>query len=246
MRQRRILVVEDEPKSAAFYQAVLRRAGYAVACARTGAEALKIFKTFGPDLVLLDLKLAGTSLDGFDVLADIRRRQQDNEVHVVILTGQAGDELLLRGYRLGADNYLLKPVSEAQLVARIEAHLRRRAPRNEDGRPGIFRYGSLTINLPEGHGIRKGQRVTFGDVEQRILARLLETPGELVRHEELMQVGWGRPAMSVHSWDDRRALLSCMYRLRDKLETRSGRRRIIRTVKYAGFAIAPPDRRSSR
>jgi DNA-binding response OmpR family regulator len=242
MPRRRILIVEDEARTAEFYQAALRRAGYAVACARTSAQALKSFKSFTPDLVLLDLKLDDDDLDGFDVLADIRKRQQDNQVHIVILTGQPGEERLLRGYRLGADNYLQKPVSEAQLVARVEAHLRRRTPRCTEIGSRIVHYGDLTINLEEGRGTRNGRRVTFGDVEQRILARLLRTPGDPVRHEELMQIGWGRPAASIHNWEDMRALLSCIYRLRDKLESRSSRRRIIRTIPNVGFAIAPPDR----
>ncbi len=244
MPQRRILIVEDEAHTADFYQAVLRRAGYGVACARNSSEALKLFKSFAPHLILLDLKLDEDDLNGFDLLADIRKRQQDNEVHIVILTGQAGEEHLLRGYRLGADNYLLKPVSEAQLVARVEAHLKRSAPRREEAAVGIFHYGELTINLNEAQGTRNGRRVTFGDVEQRILARLLQTPGEPVRHDELMQVGWGRPAMSIHSWEDKRALLSCIYRLRDKLESRSSRRRIIRTIPHIGFAIAPPEQKT--
>lgn len=237
----RILIVEDEPHSSDFYQAVLKRAGYVVAGAANSGEALKLYKSFRPDLILLDLKLYEDERTGFDVLADIRERQKDNEVQIVILTGQPGEESLLRGYRLGADNYLLKPVSDAQLVARVEAHLKRCAPRRERVGTSVFHYGDLTINLSEGRGFRNGRRVTFGDVEQRILARLLQTPGEPVRHDELMQVGWGRPAMAIHNWEDRRALLSCIYRLREKLEARSSRHRIIRTIPNVGFAIAPPE-----
>ena len=90
--------------------------------ARTGKEALAAFSEFSPDLVILDLALLG-DMDGFDVLSALRQR---SEVNVIILTGQAGDAQIVRGLNLGADNYLLKPVSKAQLMARIHAQLRRR------------------------------------------------------------------------------------------------------------------------
>ena len=177
-------------------------------------------------------------MTGFDVLAHLRRN--DVAVHVVILTAQAGEEHQLRGLNLGADNYLVKPVTDAQLTARVQAHLRRRTPRLAEATPTLFRYGALSIDLTECRLTRDGKVQTLGDVESRVLGRLLQTPGEAVKHAELLQIGWGRSANAVQDWSDMRALLNTIYRLRGKMEVKGGKR-LIRTVPTVGFAIAPPD-----
>ncbi len=234
----RILIVEDEDRPARFYELAMQRAGYETARARNGKEALKQFAEFKPDLILLDLGLADDSMTGFDVLAHVRRN--DDAVHVVILTAQAGEEHQLRGFNLGADNYLVKPVTDSQLMARVQAHLRRRTPRVAESTPTTFSYGALSIDLAEARLTRDGKALTLGDVESRVLGRLLRTPGEAVKHAELLQIGWGRSAHAVQDWSDMRALLNTIYRLRGKLEVKGGKR-IIRTVPNVGFAIAEPD-----
>ncbi len=234
----RILIVEDEDRPARFYELAMQRAGYVTARARNGKEALKQFAEFKPDLILLDLGLADDDMTGFDVLAHVRRN--DVAVHVVILTAQAGEEHQLRGLNLGADNYLVKPVTDAQLTARVQAHLRRRTPRLADALPTLYRFGALSIDLGESRLTRDGRTTTLGDVETRVLGRLLQTPGEAVKHAELLQIGWGRSANAVQDWSDMRALLNTIYRLRNKLEVKGGKR-LIRTVPNVGFAIAEPD-----
>lgn len=234
----KILVVEDEDRLAEFYQTALKKSGYLTARARNGKEALSQFTAFRPDLILLDLGLADNTLTGFDVLADVRRR--DPQVHVVILTAQAGEEHQLRGFHLGADNYLIKPVTEAQLAARVQAHLRRRAPRLADTITAVYHYADLVIDLVEARAVRGERTATLGDVEIKVLERLLATPGEPVKHAELLQIGWGRPASATADWSDQRALLNTIYRLRTKLEVKGGRR-VIRTVPNVGFAIEQPD-----
>ncbi|HRF46248.1 MAG TPA: response regulator transcription factor [Anaerolineales bacterium] len=235
----RILIVEDEDRPARFYELAMQHAGYRTARARNGKEALKQFAEFRPDLILLDLGLADDEMTGFDVLAHVRR--DDIAVHVVILTAQTGEEHQLRGFNLGADNYLVKPVTDAQLIARVQAHLRRRTPRLAEATPTVIRYGDLTIDLPEAKVSREGRTQSLGDVEARVLGRLLQTPGEAVKHAELLQIGWGRSANATQDWSDMRALLNTIYRLRAKLEVKGGKR-LIRTVPNVGFAIAEPDR----
>src|SRR5690606_9867258 len=110
----RVLIVEDDAALLVFYRQVLEAAGYHVRTARTGAEALSAFTAFTPGLVLLDLTLLG-DLDGFDVLAALRAR---SPVRIIILSGAAGDARIVRGLNQGADNYLVKPISGEQLVAR--------------------------------------------------------------------------------------------------------------------------------
>lgn len=234
----RILIVEDEDRPARFYELAMQRAGYLTARARNGKEALKQFTAFRPDLILLDLGLADDDMTGFDVLAHVRRN--DLAVHVVILTAQAGEEHQLRGLNLGADNYLVKPVTDAQLTARVQAHLRRRTPRLAEATPTVVHYDALSIDLTEAKVTRDGRVHSLGEVESRVLERLLQTPGEAVKHAELLQIGWGRSATAVQDWSDMRALLNTIYRLRGKLELKGGKR-LIRTVPNVGFAIAPPD-----
>jgi len=239
MARQRILIVEDEEHLLTFYRETLERAGYKTHIARTGKEALSVFAGIVPDLVILDLGLS-EEMDGFEVLS-ILRVQRCSDVPVMILTAQVGESKIIRGLNLGADNYVLKPVSGDQLVARVRAQLGR-SRNGERVRPsGVYRYGDLVIDLDRNQATRRGARFTFGDTERQILARLLQSPGQPVTHQELMQVGWGYTGLLVKS-DDMRVLLNCIYRLRDKLEKKKGQhRRLIETVPEIGFSILPPE-----
>jgi DNA-binding response OmpR family regulator len=233
----RVLVVEDETALLVFYRQVLEEAGFHIRVARSGQEALSAFTEFTPDLVMLDLLLLG-EMDGFDVLTALRAR---SAVRIVILTGQAGDARVVRGLNLGADNYLVKPISGAQLVARVRAQMRRtpggsRAP---DRSRKLFCYGDFVIDLGRAQGLRRGRRVVFGEVERRILERLLQTPGRLVGYAELMEAGWGQ-IQPVVQGEDARQVLNIAYRLRRKLRQADGRE-VIETVSSAGLVIAAPD-----
>lgn len=115
MARQTILIVEDELNLLQFYQETLEQAGFNTHSARDGQDALKTFEAVHPDLVILDLGLFG-DLDGFDVLSDLR---QTSNVGVMILTAHGGDERLVRGLNLGADNYLLKPISKEHLLNKI-------------------------------------------------------------------------------------------------------------------------------
>lgn len=237
MARQAVLIVEDELSLLDFYQETLTQAGYTTYGARRGREALKAFEKFEPDLVILDLELFG-HLDGFDVLTELRRK---SNVSVMILTGHGGDERLVRGLNLGADNYVLKPVSKEHLLARVRTQLRLR--RNPTGDvSGRYRFGDLIVDLERSQVIRQGKRRALGDAELRVTARLLDTPGETVNQLELMEVGWGYNAHHVIGWSDIRPLSHCIYRLRDKLKPGDGRQ-LIKTVIDVGFYIVRPDER---
>lgn len=237
MTRQCILIVEDELSLLNFYQETLEGAGYKVQGARDGSRALKLFDAIQPDLVILDLGLLG-HLDGFDVLSVLRGK---SNVNVMILTAHGGDERLVRGLNLGADNYVLKPVSRELLLARVSAQLRLQRKPTAD-LSGRYRYGDLLVDLGRSQVIRRGKRRALGDAELRVTARLLQTPGETVGQRELMEVGWGYNANHLIGWSDIRPLSHCIYRLRDKLKLGDGRR-IIETVIDVGFYILPPDER---
>jgi DNA-binding response OmpR family regulator len=234
----RILIVEDEAALLVFYRQVLEETGYRTRAARSGPEALAAFTEFAPELVILDLMLMGDS-DGFEVLALLRAR---SPVRIIILTGQAGDARVVRGLNLGADNYLVKPISREQLVARVRAHLRRTPAGNlaPERMRKLFYYGELVIDLGRAQALRRGRRFTFGDVERRILERLLRTPGQLVTYVELMEAGWGI-VQPMFVGEDARVLLNVAYRLRRKLRLTEGKD-LIETVANAGLLIQPADR----
>ncbi|MCC6190623.1 MAG: response regulator transcription factor [Anaerolineales bacterium] len=234
----RILIVEDESALLVFYRQVLDEAGYRTRAARSGPEALAAFTEFAPELVILDLLLMG-DMDGFEVLAALRAR---SPVRIVILTGQTGDARVVRGLNLGADNYLAKPISREQLIARVRAHLRRTVAGNlaPERMRKLFYYGDLVIDLARAQALQRGRRYTFGDVERRILERLLRTPGQLVTYVELMEVGWGMVQPTIVG-EDTRGLLNVAYRLRRKLRQTEGQD-VIETVANSGLIIRPPDR----
>jgi DNA-binding response OmpR family regulator len=232
-----ILIVEDEMSLLSFYQETLEQAGYKTRGARTGQDALDAVDEFQPNLVILDLGLFG-DLDGFDVLSELRRK---SNVSVMILTAHGGDERLVRGLNLGADNYVLKPVSREHLLARVRAQLRLR--RNPNGNlAGRYRYGDLIVDIGRSQIVRRGKRRVLGDAERRVMARLLQTPGETVSQRELMEIGWGFSGHYQIGWEDMQPLSNCIYRLRNKLKPSDGRR-LIETVIDVGFYIVPPDER---
>ena len=224
----RILVVEDEEALLDFYCQALGAEGYRTHRVRAGEEALYAFRAFGPDLVILDLGLAG-KVDGFEVLRALR--QENTAVRVIILTGQPGEAKMVRGLEGGADDYVVKAVSSEHLLARVRAQLRR-APA---GAAQVCCYGEIEIDLGANQVRRRSQRMILGEAERRVLARLLQTPGQAVSFAELSQAGWGFALPKRHFEEDLRFVKSCIYRLRIKLG--SG---IIETSRDLGFFIAEP------
>lgn len=236
MPARPILIVEDDPPTLAFIQAALSQAGYATCAARSGPAALRLFAATEPALVLLDLTLLG-DMDGLVVLAALRQRSQ---TPVMILTGECSDARLARSFDLGADNYVVKPVTRLELVARVRAQLRGRSPVVLPQAEGVFRYGAVMIDLNQAVVRRAdGRCFKLPGLERRVVARLLATPGQLVSRQELMDGVWATGEV-VMRWDDARTLLNCIYRLRRKLDADSGKS-LITTVASQGFLIAPPD-----
>jgi len=180
---RRVLVVDDDPKVCETLDRYLAHAGYATATALDGAKALEVARSFAPDLIVLDLMLP--VVDG---LAVCRTLRATSSVSIIMLTAKSTERDKLEGLGLGADDYLTKPFSPRELVARVEAVLRRAAKQEQS--PCIV-AGALTID-PERCEVRMGDApVTVTATELRLLMALAKTPGRVYRREELARLAMG-------------------------------------------------------
>ena len=184
---RAILVVDDEPKIRSAVAAYLESKGHRVLTAEGGADALTLFARENVSLVILDLMMPGMS--GEEVCAAIRRVSR---APIVMLTAKAGEENLVRGLKLGADDYIAKPFSLRELAARVEAILRRTesdlaplAVRNS------WREGDLTVDFEKNSVLKRGRLVALTPSEMRILAALVKYPGKVFTRAELVEVALG-------------------------------------------------------
>lgn len=232
MHQQRVLVVEDEPSLLVSYCEALVAAGYVARGVPTGEAALEMTGEFRPDLVLLDLTLAG-SLDGYQVLQTLRHERP--HVRIVILTARSADDAQLHGLALGADDYVIKRVSREILLARIHAQLRRAG----SAPAGVVCYGEVTVDLGRRVIVRDGKEMMLGDLEARLLERLLESSGQFVAFQELLAQVWGQrlPIGTRFMPEDLAPVKSAHYRLCQKL----GSTTILQWRNARGLCLAPPD-----
>ncbi len=225
----RILIVEDQPEFAELLRLWLDRHGWQTLMARDGGEALRVFDEHGADLVLLDIGLPGP--DGWEVIGRIREHSQ---VPVLMVTALGSEADKIRGLGAGADDYMNKPVSFPELIARVQAALRRARPHAaapED--PGIIMRGAVHI-YPRSHRVLIGGiEIHLTPTEFRLLRYLAEHPGELVAHRELLQAVWG-PTYG----DDTQLLRVTMRNLRAKLASAAPERRFISTEYGLGYRFS--------
>jgi DNA-binding response OmpR family regulator len=178
---RRVLIVDDDPKVCDVLDRYLAHAGFATAQARDGAKALELARTWGPDLVVLDLMLPGVG--GVEVCARLR---EASDVPVIMLTARSTEEDKLAGLATGADDYLTKPFSPRELVARVEAVLRR-----VGGRGRRIVAGQLEIDEEKAEVSIDGQRVELTATELKLLTVLARQPGRVFRRDELARLARG-------------------------------------------------------
>ncbi len=217
----RILVIEDKPRILEFLTRGLEAEGFSVDAARNGREGLKRAQRDAHDLVLLDLLLPG--LDGLSVLHELNRARPD--VPVVIVSARSDLQTKLRGFGLGAADYLSKPFSFDELIARIHVQLRR-ARRGENG--SVVRAGALALDLARREASLGGITAQLSDREFRVLHHLLEHQGEVISRERLLSEVWG-----YHSGPGSNVVDVCIRRLRKKL----GAEAPIETVRHAGYRL---------
>ena len=205
-----ILVVEDERDIAALVTFHLMKEGFRVRTAATGDEALKAIGAERPDLVVLDIMLPERS--GYDVLEELRRRPETEDVPVVVLTARREEQDRIRGLELGADDYLTKPFSPHELVLRVGAVLRRAQapPVSASGR--VLRSGDILVDLASTTVTLGGESVDLTPTEYRLLVALLERKGRVQSRRQLLETAW-----DVHVELETRTVDMHVQRLRAKL-----------------------------
>jgi DNA-binding response OmpR family regulator len=180
-----ILVVEDEPEFAALLELWVGESGYRPVVAASGNEALRRFYEEHPSLVILDIALPG--LDGWQVLERIR---EFSRVPILIVTARSSEADKIRGLKLGADDYITKPLSFPELLARIEAALRRASTPGPE-RPRRLQHRDLVVDLDDHRARLRGEDVRLTPTEFRLLAYLIEHAGQLVGHRQVLSAVWG-------------------------------------------------------
>jgi DNA-binding response OmpR family regulator len=231
VQSKTLLVVEDDAATAGFLADNLRADGYGVFCAAAVGEAVRAVELRGPDLLLLDLGLTGGS--GLDVLdrvraADASASRIDPDLPVIVLTGRSGEVDRVRGFARGADDYLCKPFSYPELVARVSAVLRRAAGRRSRG---VIRVGDLTVD-PSTRAVRlAGDAVRLSAKEFALLHALAVDPMRVVPKVELLRDVWGYASVGVSRTVDAHAC-----RLRKKLGGSGGPRYVV-NVRGVGYRL---------
>ncbi|MBI5309635.1 MAG: response regulator transcription factor [Actinobacteria bacterium] len=225
----RILLVEDEASISEPLAAALEREGFAPVVARTAAEALELFDRTDPDVVLLDLMLPDG--DGRDVCRELR---QDSDVPIIMLTARGTEVDRIVGLEIGADDYVVKPFSSGELVARIRALLRRAQPSASTARE--LNIGDLAIDTASRRVSLSGEPMELSRKEYDLLVELAAHAGEVVTREDLMASVWdsnwfgSTKTLDVHiGW------------LRKKLGDDSNDPRYVHTVRGVGFRFAAPE-----
>lgn len=231
----RVLVIEDNTDLALGLRNNLEIEGYTVEVAPDGETGLDAARRSSPDLVVLDLMLPG--MDGFRVLRALR--DQGSSMPVLVLTARGEEADKVRGLRLGADDYVTKPFSLLELLARVEALLRRARPETRGERLELLRFGHLTVEPASRSVRRSGETVELTPKEFDLLMCLIESNGAVVSRLELLRRVWGYSDAAVS-----RTVDTHVAELRRKLEPEPSSPQLILTVRKAGYRFAPSRPRS--
>jgi DNA-binding response OmpR family regulator len=223
----RLLVVEDEPNILELLSASLRYAGFEVITAGAGTEAVQAAQRHRPDLIVLDVMLP--DIDGFEVCRLVRER---SSCPVIMLTAKGAEEDKVRGLRLGADDYVTKPFSAQELLARVEAVLRRARGEAGDQPPVPITVGDLRIDPQSKQVTVGGQEVRLSPTEYRLLACLAENAGTVLSRDELLTQVWGK----AYKGEDE-ILRVTLFRLRQKLTDDPAAPRYIVTRPGLGYML---------
>ncbi|HEV2760926.1 MAG TPA: response regulator transcription factor [Acidimicrobiales bacterium] len=225
---RTVLVVEDEPKILDVVRDYLVDAGFTVTTAADGPAALASARAVAPDLVVLDLGLPG--LDGIDVARELHRR---SEVPIIMLTARGDEVDRVLGLELGADDYLVKPFSPRELVARVRAVLRRTGGPASGDASGPIRVGDVTVDPSRRTVAVAGRPVDLTATEFDLLAHLARQPGRVFTRSQLLDAIHG---VAIESYD--RAVDAHVKNIRRKLEPDPHRPRYVLTVHGVGYRFS--------
>ena len=221
-----VLIVEDEAPLVTMLRYNLEREGFAVDAASDGEEALLRISERKPDAVLLDWMLPLVS--GLEVCRQIRRSPATRSLPVIMLTARVEEADRIRGLDSGADDYVVKPFSPSELVARLRAVIRRAQPSAGEE---VLRYADITMDLVAHRVSRAGRPVHLGPTEFRLLRHFLGQPGRVFSREQLLDRVWGH-----ESEIEMRTVDVHIRRLRKALNQNGGRD-LLRTVRSVGYAL---------
>ena len=219
----KILVVDDDLALSDVLAFAIRRSGFEVVNAHDGLSALEQFSKESPDLIVLDWGLP--RLDGLEVCTRIRN---ESDVPIIMLTVRDTDDDVIAALEAGADEYIIKPFSPRQLIARIRALLRRAVKEPQE----MLQAGELSFD-PERREVRVGEAISIRltHLETRLLRALMQTPERVLNNDSLILRVWG-PEGATNEM-----LKQLVYRLRNKLETESGAPSMIETIPNAGYVL---------
>jgi len=221
-----VLLVEDEPAQREILRYNLASEGYDVAMAENGDDALLLADEVKPDLVLLDWMLPGVS--GIEVLRRMKNRRQTIDIPIIMISARSEEVDRVRGLETGADDYMVKPYSVSELMARIRTQLRRTRPVSVGER---LEFEDISLDGETHRVTRAGVEIRLGPTEFRLLATLMEKPGRVWSREQLLDRVWGRDV-----YVDTRTVDVHVGRLRKALR-KAGGNDPLRTVRGTGYAL---------
>lgn len=227
MTSNSILIVEDEPAIREMVAMALERAEFSVVQAGSAAEAEQRLADGLPDLIVLDWMMPGVS--GIELARRLRRDDYTRQVPIIMLTARGEEDDLVRGFDAGADDYLTKPFSPRELIARIRAVLRRAAPSGEEG---VLEAGSLRLDLESHRVTTEGEVVEMGPTEFKLLHFFMSHPERVYSRGQLLDMVWGRNA-----YVEERTIDVHIRRLRKALEP-SGQDGYVQTVRGTGYRFS--------
>lgn len=222
----RLLLVEDDPALAELLEFRFRQQGYAVTVTPDGDEALLLAAEEAPDVVILDWMVEGTS--GIEVCRRLRKGKATAHVPIVMLTARGAEDDKIRGLETGADDYVTKPFSPRELLARVDAIMRRIRPALAGE---TIEVGDLTLDATAHKVTRRGRTIALGPTEFRLLRHFMEHPGRVFSRGQLLDAVWGS-----ESEIELRTVDVHIRRLRKGIEI-DGAPDPVRTVRSAGYAL---------
>lgn len=226
----KLLVVDDERPIADILKFTFEKEGYQVVCAYDGNEAVQLAQEEKPDLILLDVMLPGR--DGMDVCRAVR---QTSDVPIIMLTAKDSELDKVLGLEFGADDYVTKPFSARELVARVKAQLRRQKPKTEEQDAHLLRVHELEIDLHSYTIAKAGEYLDLTHREFELLVYLSRHQGQVMTREHLLQSVWG-----FDYFGDVRTVDVTIRRLREKIEDDPGQPKYIITRRGLGYAMRNP------
>jgi two-component system phosphate regulon response regulator PhoB len=225
----KILLVDDEESIVESIEYALKQEGFDVVSAFNGQEALQKVQLEKPNLIVLDLMLP--ELSGLEVCRILRRER--NETPIIMLTAKGEEIDRVIGLEVGADDYLVKPFSLRELMARIRALLRRsKSVESDSAQPETHRYEDLEMNLTEHKVTVRGKLVELSPKEFKILARLMSSPNKVFSREELLEQVWG-----LDFYGDTKTVDVHIRWLREKIEADPSNPRYVQTVRGFGYRL---------